>query len=125
MTTTPRRGLGTAGEGHARRYLEARGLEFLAANWRCQAGELDLVMRDGAEIVFVEVKIRHGEAMGRAEEGVSFAQSRRLLRAAGMYLARHPGLDDPVWRIDLVGITLDRTGTVQRVEHAPNAIGEW
>ena len=55
-----RRRLGDQGEGHARRYLEARGLTFVAANWRCPAGELDLVMRDGDEIVFVEVKTRHG-----------------------------------------------------------------
>ena len=99
MTATPRRLLGDRGEGHARRYLEARGLIFLAANWRCRAGELDLVMRDDGELVFVEVKTRHGEAMGRAEEAISAAQSQRLLRAAGSYLAAHPEHGDPIWRI--------------------------
>lgn len=125
MTVAPRRGLGTAGEGHARRHLEAQGLVFVEANWRCRAGELDLVMRDCNEVVFVEVKTRHGEATGRAEEGVSSAQARRLLRAAGAYLAQHPEVGDPIWRIDLVAITLDRTGAVRRVSHIPNAIGEW
>jgi putative endonuclease len=123
--TTPRRGLGTAGEHHARRYLEARGLRYIESNWRCPSGELDLVMRDGDELVFVEVKIRHGEGMGRAEEGVSRAQSRRLLRAGEIYVAGHTDVQDLIWRIDLVAITLDRGGTVRRVNHIPNAIGEW
>ncbi|CAA9583025.1 MAG: hypothetical protein AVDCRST_MAG87-3603 [uncultured Thermomicrobiales bacterium] len=125
MTATPRRLLGTAGEGHARRYLETRGLDYLESNWRCPSGELDLVMRDGDELVFVEVKTRRGDGMGSAEEGVSVAQSRRLLRAAAQYIAMHPGVGDPVWRIDLVAITLDRSGAVSRVSHAANAIGEW
>ncbi len=125
MTPPPRRALGTAGEGHARRYLEAGGLVFVEANWRCRGGELDLVFWDEAELVFVEVKTRHGEAMGRAEEGVSPAQARRLLRACGAYLAQHPDVGDPIWRIDLVAITLDRSGAVLRVSHVPNAIGEW
>ena len=123
--TTPRRGLGTAGEHHARRYLEARGMRHIESNWRCPSGELDLVMLDGDELVFVEVKIRHGEEMGRAEEGVSAAQSRRLLRAGEIYVARHPDMHELVWRIDLIAITLDRSGAVSRVNHMPNAIGEW
>lgn len=123
--TTPRRGLGTAGENHARRYLEARGMRYVESNWHCRAGELDLVMRDGDELVFVEVKTRHGEEMGRAEEGVSVAQTRRLLRAAEIYVAQHPAVHEVIWRIDLVAITLDRSGAVRRVSHIPNAIGEW
>ena len=122
---TPRRGLGTAGENHARRYLEARGLHHVESNWRCRVGELDLVMRDGDELVFVEVKTRHGEGMGRAEDGVSAAQTRRLLRAGEIYVAQHPAVHDVIWRIDLVAITLDRSGAVRRVSHISNAVGEW
>ena len=125
MTAILRRRLGTAGEGHARRYLEARGLIAIEANWRCRAGELDLVMRDGDELVFVEVKTRTGDGMGTAEESVSSAQARSLLRAGALYIAHHPEVGDPVWRIDLVAITLDRTGAVSRVSHEINAIGDW
>lgn len=82
-------------------------------------------MRDGDELVFVEVKIRHGEGMGRAEEGVSEAQSRRLLRTGAIYVADHPDTQELIWRIDLVAITLDHSGAVRRVSHIPNAIGEW
>lgn len=122
MTPTPRRRLGSQGEGHARRYLEGRGYAFLAANWHCAAGELDLVMRAGDEIVFVEVKTRRGELAGRAEEAISAAQQRRLLAAAEWFLAEHPDLEDLIWRIDLVAITLGPGGVVQRVTHVANAV---
>lgn len=122
MNPTPRRRLGSQGEGHARRFLESRGYHCLGMNWHCAAGELDLVMRDGAEIAFVEVKTRRGEQAGRAEEAIGVAQGKRLLAAAEWFLAEHPELDDLIWRIDLVAITLDEQGTVRRVTHVPNAV---
>lgn len=123
MTPTPRRRLGDAGEGHARRFLEAKGYVFLTANWRCQVGELDLVLRDDDELVFVEVKTRHGERLGRAEEAIGRAQTGRLLAAADWYLADHPEHAEVVWRVDLVAITLDeKDGRVRRVTHVENAL---
>jgi putative endonuclease len=119
---TPRQVLGNQGEGHARRYLEGRGYTLLAANWHCAAGELDLVMRDGDEVVFVEVKTRRGEQAGRAEDAISPAQQRRLLAAGEWFLAERPDLDDLIWRIDLVAITLGSGGVVRRVTHVPNAV---
>lgn len=121
-TPTPRRRLGSQGEAHARRYLEGRGYQLLSANWHCAAGELDLVMRDGDEIAFIEVKTRRGEGAGRAEEAIRPAQGRRLLAAAEWFLAEHPELDDLIWRIDLVAITLGPGGVVRRVSHLPNAV---
>ena len=122
MSPTARRGLGDAGERHARRYLEAKGYAFVAANWRCPAGELDLVMRDGDELVFVEVKTRRGEGAGRAEEAVSPAKGRRLLAAAEWFLAGSPELSELVWRVDLIAITLDPAGAVRRLTHLVNAV---
>lgn len=119
---TPRRGLGDAGERHARRYLESRGYRFLAANWRCPAGELDLVMRDGAEVVAVEVKTRRGETAGRAEDAIAPAQGRRLLATAEWFVADRPELVDAIWRIDHGAITLDRGGAVARLSHVVNAV---
>ncbi len=123
MTTeTDRAALGDAGEAHARRWLEARGYVFVAAKWRCRVGELDLVMRDGDELVVVEVKLRRGEASGRAEDAIGSAKARKLLAAAERFVAAHPAWHQAVWRVDLVAITLGRTGAVERVSHAVNAI---
>ena len=120
---TPRRALGTAGEGHALRFLEAKGYQLIARQWRGDGGELDLVMSDGAELVAVEVKTRRGERFGRASESVSSRQSRTLIRAMAAFVAGQipPDQPEPVWRIDLVAVTLDRTGRVVDVVHVENA----
>lgn len=122
MSPTDRSKLGTAGEGHARRLLEANGYRFLDANWHCPDGELDLVLIDDAELVFVEVKTRRGEGFGSAEESVTPAKGRKLMAAAGWYLQAHPELGDPIWRVDLVAITLGGDGRVVRVSHIENAV---
>ena len=122
MTQTARQGLGAAGERLARRHLEQQGYAFVAANWRYTGGELDLVMRDGDVLVFVEVKTRHGERLGAAEESVSPTQARRLLRAAQMFLAERPDLSDLFWRIDVFSVTLTPSGAVSRQTHFPNAV---
>jgi len=119
---TDRAALGDAGEAHARRWLEARGYHFVAAKWHCRAGELDLVMRDGDELVVVEVKLRRGEASGRAEDAVGPVKARRLLVAAERFVAAHPAWHGAVWRVDLLAITLGRHGAVERVSHTVNAI---
>jgi putative endonuclease len=97
-------------------------MAFVAANWHCRAGELDLVMRDGEFLVFVEVKTRHGEAAGRAEEGISPAQGRRILAAAEWFLADHQELEAAVWRVDLVAVTLNPAGAVERLTHWSDAL---
>jgi putative endonuclease len=78
-------------------------------------------MWDGDELVFVEVKARTGEHRGSAEEALTAAKARKLSVAAEWYLSEHPDIDDPIWRIDLVAITLDRSGAVVRFSHIANA----
>jgi putative endonuclease len=97
-------------------------MAWIESNWRCRAGEIDLVMRDGDELVFVEVKLRRGEAAGRAEEAVNASKATKLLRSGSWYLAEHSELGDPTWRVDLLAITLDRSGRIERVSHLVNAV---
>jgi putative endonuclease len=97
--------VGQNGEDVARAWLEDRGYQFIARNWRCQAGELDLVMRHGDVIVFVEVKARHGSGAGRASESVSRTQVRRILNAGEWYMQTNADLEGLFWRCDIVAIT--------------------
>ena len=117
VTQTTRQVLGAAGEQLARRHLEQRGYRFVAANWRRPYGELDLIMRDGDVLVFVEVKTRSSERVITAEESLTPAQARRLLRGAQYFLAERVELASLFWRIDLIAITLTPTGAVSRLSH--------
>jgi putative endonuclease len=119
---TERTKFGRSGEEIARSHLERKGLRFREANWHCRVGELDLVMEHESLIVFVEVKTRHGERAGTAEESLTARQSERILQAAEWYVAEHPDLADRIWRVDLVAITVARNDEVVRFSHYENAI---
>ena len=122
VTQTARQVLGAAGEQLARRHLEQQGYRFVTANWRRPYGELDLVMRDGDALVFVEVKTRHGERLVTAEESLTAAQARRLLLAAQSFLAERADLAGLFWRIDLVAVTLAPSGAISRLSHIVDAV---
>lgn len=94
---------GTAAEDLALRYLEARGLTLVARNFRCRTGELDLIMRDREQLVFVEVRSRRHSRYGTPAESVTRTKQQRLLRAAAFYLQRQRLLDAPC-RFDVVAI---------------------
>jgi putative endonuclease len=85
--TAARRALGAAGEDQAAAWYEGRGYAVLHRNWRCREGELDLVVRRGRELVFVEVKTRRTDRFGIPAEAVTRDKQRRLRALAGRYLA--------------------------------------
>lgn len=115
-----RQSLGHAGEQMARRALEARGLVIVQANYRCAAGEMDLIARAANEWVFVEVKTRRGNRFGTPEEAITRRKQAKLAQVAETYLQAH-ALADVAWRIDVVAIEMDRHGKLLRldvIEHA-------
>ncbi len=117
------RGLGEAGERLACDFLLEKGYELLETNWRCSAGELDLVMRQAGTLVFVEVKTRRGDALGTPEEAVTPAKQARLGALALGWLAAHYGEGEtPEWRIDVVGVHLSPSGKLSRINHVPDAV---
>ena len=107
--------LGRYGETYAARHLVERGLVLLDRNWRCDAGEIDLVLREGRVLVVCEVKTRSSTAFGAPVAAVSEQKAERLRRLADRWLEEH-GLRPPEVRLDLVGVLVPRTGRPQ-VEH--------
>lgn len=95
--------LGAAGERRAERYLADLGYGFVAANYRTRYGEIDLIMRDGPTLVFVEVKTRRTRGQGYPEEAVTWHKLRHTVRAAEAY-RQASRLTGP-WRIDVVAVT--------------------
>jgi len=107
--------LGRRGEAIAEGHLVSRGLVVVDRNWRCAQGEIDLVARDGRELVFVEVKTRSGVAFGHPLDAITPAKLARLRRLAAAWCEAHPGSHDAI-RIDAVAVVASRYGEVE-IEH--------
>jgi putative endonuclease len=120
MSMNDRQGLGRRGEILAARHLESIGLSVIGRNVRLPGGEIDLIARDGAELVFVEVKTRIGDAATAPDEIISEAKLSRMERLAQSYADRI-GEPDVAWRVDVVGIVLGRNGQVVRFDHLTGA----
>ncbi|MFC6288464.1 YraN family protein [Nocardioides sp. GCM10027113] len=110
-----RRALGVYGEELAARHLVGQGMVLLDRNWRCAEGEIDLVLRDGAVLVFCEVKTRRGVSHGTPHEAVTPVKLDRLTRLAAAW-QRERGVAVDQVRIDLVGVVRPLTGATQ-VDH--------
>src|SRR5216683_895510 len=98
--------LGKTGEDLACQELERRGYAIVARRYRKRGGELDIIARDGATMVFVEVKARDGRAFGEAAEAVTMVKRRRMRQLALDYVARHRLTTSPC-RFDVVSIHLE------------------
>lgn len=96
--------LGRRGEEAAVRYLRTAGWEILDRNWRCREGELDIVARDGCDLVVCEVKTRTSATFGTPVEAVGPAKLSRLRRLGQAWLAER-GIVRAACRIDLLGLT--------------------
>ena len=103
-------------------YLEARGWRILDRNFRSGGNEIDLVMRRGEVLAFVEVKGRRGPGFGHPLEAVTPRKRRDVARVAAAWLRERGGSRVPVVRFDAVAI-LDREGDGPSVEHVENAWG--
>ena len=77
---------GHVAEELACRYLEQQGLRLVQRNYRCRTGEVDLIMRDGNQVVFVEVRSRHNSRYGTPAETITRTKQKRLSKAAAHYL---------------------------------------
>jgi putative endonuclease len=96
--------LGRLGEQLVADHLRLLGWRILDRNWRCAAGEVDIVALDDGELVIVEVKTRRSRSFGDPLEGVTDAKLTRLCVLAGAWRRAHPTVRVTSSRIDLVGV---------------------
>ena len=111
---------GKQGEEIARSYLEKLGYIWLASNWRCKAGELDLIMEDPGENcrVVVEVRLRRATTYGEGDEPVAWQKQKKLLRTIAWYQQQENYWGDI--RCDIVSIEVhpDGTHTLRHIDWA-------
>jgi len=101
---------GNRAEQLAARFLGQRGLTVLHRNYRCRAGEIDVIARDGEALVFIEVRLRNNLTHGAAVETVTPAKQRRIIRSASHFLLQNPVFSDIPCRFDVLGIRTDGEG---------------
>ena len=99
-----KRSVGSVTEERAMEYLTGLGYEPVQRNYRCRAGEIDLVARDGEYLVFAEVKYRRTEEFGLPEEAVDAKKQMRIRRAAECFLKEQRVPADTPVRFDVVAM---------------------
>ena len=107
---------GRGAEDQALLFLQGPGLKLITRNWRCKAGELDLVMRDADTVVIAEVRMRQRDDYGDPLETVDARKQAKVVRATRLFLARQPELAEEPLRFDIV--TLDGDGSIEWLKEA-------
>lgn len=98
------RKLGHRKEIEAKHFLCRQGMKCITQNYHCKLGEIDLIMRQGNVIIFVEVKYRRNTVYGSSQEMVSSAKQRKLVKTAWHFLQAHPKLQHCDYRFDIIAI---------------------
>ena len=110
-----RRSQGQQAENTACAFLQQRGMSLIEKNYRCRSGEIDLIMRDGRQLVFVEVRYRRSQAYGGPIESIDHRKRLKLIATAKHYLLVKKVRSAA--RFDIVGISADN-----QVHWIPNAL---
>lgn len=101
--------LGSDAETMAAEYLSQHGLTLKARNYRSRWGEVDLIMNDGDDLVFIEVRCRSGSDFANVAETIDQRKQRRIARTALCYVQENAALDDTSMRFDVV--LIEKRGT--------------
>ncbi len=101
-----RRIFGNAAEHEAAAFLKSKGIEILRTQYRNRFGEIDIIAKDGSEVVMVEVKARKDHEFGYPEESVTPSKLRKIRMVGAMFMDEFPGVE---WRVDVIAIEYDQT----------------
>lgn len=103
-----KRAIGSHYESRVAAFLKKQGFEILEQNYHCRFGEIDLIARDTAELVFIEVKYRSTDRAGSALEAITEKKAAQVRHVAAVYLAQKRYSEQTPVRFDAVGIDGER-----------------
>ena len=114
--------LGFLAENIAARYLEERGYEIIAKNYRKPWGEIDIIAKTGDTVVFVEVKANREEFAGdfNPEIRVDYQKAQKIKRTAALFLEHELGNSELEWQIDIIAVTFDIPNKKAKIRHFKN-----
>jgi putative endonuclease len=105
MTPSLTKHAGDIAENTACEYLLQHGLTMISRNYRCRSGEIDLIMQDQSQLVFVEVRLRNNPDFGDGLESITKHKIKRLVSAAEYFLLQHPEYGDAPCRFDVISLS--------------------
>lgn len=114
--------VGKHGENQSAHYLIQKGYRLIEMNFRKNYTEIDIIATKDNTLVFIEVKTRVSDAFGKPFEAITRDKITNLVRTAQLYSKMHPELPTSL-RIDAIGVTMDKNGTVEDIEHIENISG--
>lgn len=110
--------LGLYGQEEAEKFMKAKGMSLIEANFRAAGGEIDLIMKDGTYVVFVEVKLRRGLQYGLPREAIDMRKQQRIKKAAMHFITRRR-LHNNDFRFDAVEVFDTADGlSINHIENA-------
>jgi putative endonuclease len=109
--------LGKQSELRALEYLEEMGLVLVLQNYRCRMGEIDLIMRDGQYLVFVEVRFRKRNEYGGGIESITYSKQKKIMNTTEHYLTKYRLAEKHPIRFDVISID-GRSGKVTWLKDA-------
>lgn len=119
MTLSEKQQIGQLAEQKACEYLQAKGFRLITQNYRCYFGEIDIVMQDQEDIVFIEVRSRADTLYGHALESIGVKKMRKLIKTAAHFLQAKRWLHKKPSRFDV--ITIHQNAGNMRLEWIKNA----
>ena len=114
-----RKHLGQVAEALAVEYLTTQGYEIIDRNWRCRQGEVDIIVRSGSTLVFVEVRSASTAFLAGADASVTLTKQRRVCMAADLWLSRNESAQKDV-QFDVIAVShgKDNPPSLQHYEDA-------
>lgn len=117
--------LGKAGENFAAKFLESKGYEIIAQNYRIRSAEIDIIARLNDEIIFVEVKTRSNTRRGLPAEAVNIRKQKKIIEAASVFLQDDKFADCPC-RFDVIEIySVDNNFRLRHIKNAFEVTSEF
>jgi putative endonuclease len=113
---------GAAAELRAEHYLQQQGLTTRAKNYRTKQGEIDLIMSEGATLIFVEVRLRSNKQFTSAAETVDYRKQQKLIKTAQQFLQEQGLLDKASCRFDVIALN-KLTDDNAHIDWIKNAFG--
>ena len=119
------KGLGYLAEGIARHYLIKKGYKILAANYKMNFGEIDIVAKNDDTVIFVEVKANKNASPEFSPEiRVDYKKKNKLMKLATAYMMNQKMAESP-WQIDIISVNVDSENKKAQIKHFKNAVNNY